>query len=224
MLIHSLRRTFLIFYFLLSCLSSQVALAGNAGGEITDANLNAVDNLQTTDTPDSGTPTDNGTSTNDIQIAGAPNSEISTSNTLTTSTVDASNYPNQSAIINQNYGYGSNPLTYPNCTGVCAFGVVRLNPNSNGNVSPEAVMGVVMQFDSPEQRYAQARQNTAKAESDRMIQEDEISLLTKLADAVEQCKDTHANLLALTAAKRLGMTPEALLSRAYQQPRQCNIR
>lgn len=137
---------------------------------------------------------------------------------------DTSNYPNQSAIINQNYSYGSNPLNYPNCTGVCAFGVVRLNPNSNGNVSPEAVMGVVMQFDSPEKRYAQARENTAKAESDRIIQEDEVSLLTKLADAVEQCKDTHANLLALTAAKRLGMTPEALLSRAYQQPRQCNIR
>lgn len=57
---------------------------------------------------------------------------------------------------------------------------------------------------------------------DRINQEDEVSLLTKIADAVEQCKDTHANLLAIAAAKRLGMTPEELLSRAYKQPRQCN--
>jgi hypothetical protein len=32
---------------------------------------------------------------------------------------------------------------------------------------------------------------------DRITQEDEVSLLTKLADAFEQCKDTHANLLAI---------------------------
>jgi hypothetical protein len=57
---------------------------------------------------------------------------------------------------------------------------------------------------------------------DRINQEDEVSLLTKLADAVEQCKDTHANLLAIAAAKKLGMTPEELLSRAYKQPRKCN--
>jgi hypothetical protein len=40
---------------------------------------------------------------------------------------------------------------------------------------------------------------------------------------VEQCKDAHVHLLALTAAKRLGMTPEEILSRAYKnQSRQCN--
>lgn len=134
---------------------------------------------------------------------------------------DTSNVPTQSATINQTYGYGSNPLSYPNCEGFCAFGIVRLTPTGNGNVNPEAVMGVVMQFDSPQKRYSIGQQKYNEAQSERISQEDEVSLLTRLADAVEQCKDTHANLLALTAAKRLGMTPEELLSRAYKQPRQC---
>jgi hypothetical protein len=127
----------------------------------------------------------------------------------------------QTGIVQfNNSGYGT--LGYPNCAGVCAFGVLRLVPNASGNSNHEAIMGVVIEFDSPQKRYAKAQQGLKQAESDRMSQEDEVLILTKLADAVEQCKDSHANLLAIAAAKRLNMTPEELLSLAYKQPRKCN--
>ncbi|MBO3462417.1 hypothetical protein G7B40_038340 [Aetokthonos hydrillicola Thurmond2011] len=161
------------------------------------------------------------TAVNEFTTGSVDSSQLSDP-TLQTSSSGASNLPTQSASIYQNYGYGSNPLNYPNCGGFCAFGVVRLTPNNNGKLNPEAIMGVVMQFDSPEKRLATGEQNYNQARSNRMAQEDEVSLLTKLADAVEQCKDAHANLLAIAAAKRLGMTPEELLSRVYKQSRQCN--
>ncbi|MEA5620493.1 hypothetical protein VB711_21990 [Cronbergia sp. UHCC 0137] len=83
-------------------------------------------------------------------------------------------------------------------------------------------MGVVVQFDSPEKTYAQAQRDLAKAQSDRITQESEVSVLSKIADAVENCQDSRANLLAISAAKGLGITPEQLLSHAYKQPRKCN--
>jgi hypothetical protein len=136
----------------------------------------------------------------------------------------ASTYvPQQTGIVQFNNSSLST-LTYPNCGGVCAFGIVRLTPNGNGNVSPEAVIGVVAQFDSPENRYAQAQRDLSKAQSARIAQEDEITLLTKFADAVENCQDARANILALSAAKSLRMTPEQLLARAYKQPRKCDSR
>jgi hypothetical protein len=149
-------------------------------------------------------------------------STANNSETPTTSTSTSTPYvPQQTGIVQFN-NTSQSTLTYPNCGGVCAFGIVRLTPNSNGNVNPEAVMGVVMQFDSPENRYAQAQQNLSKAQSDRIIQEGQVSILSKIADAIENCQDSRANLLALSAAKSLGMTPEQLLSHAYKQSRTCN--
>ncbi|WP_392531268.1 hypothetical protein [Nostoc sp. C117] len=188
-------RYFFGFAFVLNILLlifPKIVWAGSASSDSTNINSNPVDTSQT--------------STSTSEISASP----------------ASTTPTQSASIYQNYGYGSNPLNYPNCGGVCAFGIVRLSPNGNGTTNQEAVMGVVVEFDSPQKRLAIAQENLSKAQSDRMIQEDEVSLLTKIADAVEQCKDSHVNLLALSAAKKLGMTPEEILSRAYKQPRQCN--
>ncbi|MBD2567794.1 hypothetical protein [Anabaena lutea] len=141
------------------------------------------------------------------------NSEISPTSSISV--------PQQTGIVQFNNS-GSSTLTYPNCGGVCAFGIVRLTPNNNGSLNPEAVMGVVVQFDSPEKTYAQAQRDLAKAQSDRINQESEVSILSKIADAVENCQDSRANLLAISAAKSLGMTPEQLLSYAYKQPRKCN--
>jgi hypothetical protein len=235
MLRYSFGRAFFLLYFLLSCLFPQVAWAGGDGSDTIDSNSNPVDNSQISPAPTSETPTSTTSNspapTSTTSVAAAPNSGTSTSTTSTSEipTSAASTItPQQTGIVQfNNSGYSS--LSYPNCGGICGFGIVRLTPSNNGNVNSEAVMGVVMQFDSPEkinaqaqQSYFKAQQNLSKAQSDRFAQEDEISLLTKLADAVEQCKDAHANLLALAAAKRMGMTPEELLSRAYKQPRQCN--
>lgn len=229
MLRYSFGRAFFLLSFLLPCLFPQFAWAGGAGGDTTDSNSNPVDNSQISPTPTSETPTsttsNSPASTSETSVAAAPNSGTSTSEIpASTSTLT----PQQTGIGQFNNSSYSN-LSYPNCGGICAFGIVKLTPSNNGNVNSEAVMGVVMQFDSPEKRNAQAQQsyfkaqeNFSKAQSDRFAQEDEISLLTQLADAVEQCKDARANLLALAAAKRMRMTAEELLSRAYKQPRQCN--
>lgn len=236
MLRYSFCRAFFPVYFLLPCLFPQFAWAGGAGGDTTDSNSNPVDNYQISPTPTSETPTsttsNSPASTSETSVAAAPNSGTSTS---TTSTLEipttASTLTTQQTGIVQFNNSGYSNLSYPNCGGICAFGIVKLTPSNNGNVNSEAVMGVVMQFDSPEKRNAQAQQsyfkaqqNLSKAQCDRFAQQDEILLLTQLADAVEQCKDARANLLALAAAKRMRMTAEELLSRAYKQPRQCNSR
>jgi hypothetical protein len=99
---------------------------------------------------------------------------------------------------------------------------MRFTPNPRGETHPEAIVGFITDFDSPNKQAAKAYQNYYKAISDRMVQEDEVSLLGKIAEAVDKCQDTQANLYALAAAKRLGMTPEELLSRAYKQRRSCS--
>ncbi len=188
----------ILFNIFVSYIFPQLSWAGSVGADSTNGNSNPADNSQ---------------------VSAAPNPETSTSEISTSATSNIT--PQQTGIVQFNNS-GYNTLTYPNCGGVCAFGIVRLTPGGNGTTNQEAVMGVVMQFDSPEKRYAQAQENLSKAQSDRIIQEDEVSLLTKLADAIEQCKDAHANLLAISAAKRLGITAEEILSRAYKQPQQCN--
>lgn len=120
--------------FLILCFFSQIAWADSAGSDSTDGNSNAVD-------------------TSKLSV---PSSEIPTSAASTIT-------PQQTGIVQfNNSGYSN--LSYPNCGGICGFGIVRLTPSNNGNVSPEAVMGVVMQFDSPEKRNAQAQQNYFKAQ------------------------------------------------------------
>ncbi|MDZ7960078.1 MAG: hypothetical protein RMY34_19710 [Aulosira sp. DedQUE10] len=190
----------LLTFFTLFWISPQLAWAGG------DVN---TDNQSSTTTTSS---TANNSET--------PSNSISNSETATTST-STPYVPQQTGIVQFNNSSLST-LTYPNCGGVCAFGIVRLTPSGNGNVNPEAVMGVVMQFDSPENRYAQAQRDLSKAQSDRIVHEDQVSILTKLADAIEHCQDSRAHLLALSAAKSLGMTPEQLLFYAYKQPGTCN--
>jgi hypothetical protein len=158
-------------------------------------------------------PTDTNTTTVNNSTS-VNNSEISPASSISV--------PQQTGIVQFNNS-GSSTLTYPNCGGVCAFGILRLTPNSNGSLNPEAVMGVVVQLSSPEKTYAEAQRSLAQAQSDRITQDSEISILTKLADAVENCQDSRANLLAISAAKSLGLTPEQLLSYAYKQPRKCNL-
>ncbi len=113
-------------------------------------------------------------------------------------------------------------LNYPNCGGICTFGIVRLTPNSNGSVYPEAVMGVVAQFDSPENKSAQSQVNYYKSLRDRVSQDSQIRILTLLADAVEKCEDARAHIYAISAARSLMITPEQLLSTAYKQHRKCD--
>lgn len=113
-------------------------------------------------------------------------------------------------------------LTYPNCGGICTFGIVRLTPNSNGSVYPEAVMGVVAQFDSPDNKSAQSQVNYYKSLRERVTQDSEIRILTLLADAVEKCEDARAHIYAISAARSLMITPEQLLSTAYKQHRRCD--
>ncbi|MBA3922937.1 MAG: hypothetical protein H0X31_15060 [Nostocaceae cyanobacterium] len=115
-------------------------------------------------------------------------------------------------------------LSYPNCGGVCTFGIVRLTPSSSGSLYPEAVMGFIAQFDSPENKSAQSQANYYKALRERVTQDSEIRILTLLADAVEKCEDARANIYAISAARSLMITPEQLLSTAYKQPRKCDSR
>jgi hypothetical protein len=187
----------------------QIALAGgddNSG----NGNSNPVNSPESASTSENSSQT----ASNSTTSTNTTNSEIATTST--------SNYvPQQTGIVQFNNSSQST-LTYPNCGGICAFGIVRLTPNNRGNMNPEAVMGVVMQFDSPENRYARAQRDLSKAQSDRIIQEGQLAILTKLADAIENCQDSRANLLALSAAKSLGMTPEELLSHAYKQSRSCS--
>ena len=187
----------------------QLALAG-ADNNPVDGSSNPVNNSESTAAPN--TPTNSKTASTSTTT---PNSEIATTSTSTY-------VPQQTGIVQFNNSSQST-LTYPNCGGICTFGIVRLTPNNNGRMNPEAVIGVVMQLDSPENRYASAQQSLSKAQSDRIAQEGQLAILTKLADAVENCQDSRANLLALSAAKSLGITPEELLSHAYKQPRTCSV-
>ncbi len=200
----------------------QIALAG-ADDNPVDASSNSVNNSESTSAEN--TPTNSETPLTSTTLT---NSETGSTSTTTTNseiaTTSTSNYvPQQTGIVQFNNSSQST-LTYPNCGGICAFGIVRLTPNNTGNMNPEAVMGVVMQFDSPENRYARAQRDLSKAQSDRIAQEGQLAILTKLADAIENCQDSRANLLALSAAKSLGMTPEELLSHAYKQSRSCSSR
>lgn len=138
-----------------------------------------------------------------------------------TPTAGASSLTPQGNIdVIQNFNSGANSLNSSSCSGVCAFGSVKLNQN-NGTSNHEAVVGVFVDFNSPQKRHAKAQENLIKAQTSRIDQEDHVSLLTKLADAVEECRDNHANLLALAAAKRLGMTHEEVLSHAYKEAQEC---
>jgi cytoskeletal protein RodZ len=204
----------------------QIALAG-ADDNPVDGSSNSVNNSESTSAKN--TPTNSETVLTSTTPTTPTNSETASTSTTTTTnseiaTTSTSNYvPQQTGIVQFNNSSQST-LTYPNCGGICAFGIVRLTPNNTGNMNPEAVMGVVMQFDSPENRYARAQRDLSKAQSDRIAQEGQLAILTKLADAVENCQDSRANLLALSAAKSLGMTPEELLSHAYKQSRSCSSR
>lgn len=141
--------------------------------------------------------------------AGSDSSSNPVSNSEITPSSTSTYVPQQTGIVQFNNSSLST-LTYPNCGGVCAFSIVRLTPSGNGNVNPEAVMGVVVQFDSPEKKYAQAQRDLSKAQLARITQEGEVLLLTKIADVIENCQDARANIFALSAAKSLGMTPEQL--------------
>jgi hypothetical protein len=112
-------------------------------------------------------------------------------------------------------------FTYPNCGGVCAFGIVKITPDNRGFLYPEAIFGVIAQFDSPENKSAQSQVEYYKAKREQVTQENDIKILTLLADAVEKCQDARASMLAISAAKSLMITPEQLLFAAYKQPRIC---
>jgi hypothetical protein len=112
-------------------------------------------------------------------------------------------------------------LPYPNCGGVCAFGIVKMTPDNRGFLYPEAIFGVIAQFDSPENKSAQSQVEYYKAKREQVTQENEIKILTLLADAVEKCQDARASMFAISAAKSLMITPEQLLFAAYKQPRIC---
>jgi len=144
---------------------------------------------------------------------GADNSPASPAPTAGASTPT----PQSPIDVIQNFNAGANSLNSSNCSGVCAFGSVKLN-QTNGT---EAVVGVFMDFNSPQKRQAKAQENLIKAQTSRIEQEDHISVLTKLADAVEQCKDNHVHLLALAASKKLGITHEEVLSHAYKNAPEC---
>lgn len=113
-------------------------------------------------------------------------------------------------------------LNYPHCNGSCGFGIFRVTPGNNGSIHKEGVVGIITEFDSPNKRAAKAYQQYYEAFSNRMIQQDAILLLEKIADAVTNCQDNRANLLAVYAAKKLPLTPEEILSRASTKRRNCN--
>ncbi|KYC40828.1 hypothetical protein WA1_24715 [Scytonema hofmannii PCC 7110] len=178
--------------FILSLIFPQLTQAGGGQNTSTESNSSSITNNQNTSSTSSSL-------TNVSPPTGAP----------------------QFDNFSSHYGsYGS--LNYPHCSGSCIFGITRFAPSTNGGMTQEAVMGVVVDLDSPNKRSAQAYQKYYEAFSNRMVQEDEVSLLSKIADAVNQCQDNHANLLALPAAKRLGITPDELLSRTDKQHRNCS--
>lgn len=167
-----------------------------------------------------------GGDTNSAGSDSEPTKNPDTSSTPSTSAsslgnVSLPNGPQHYDSYNSNYNsYGS--LNPPYCGGSCAFAVTKLTPNANGNTNLEAVMGVIFEFDSANKRAASAYQAYYDALSRHTAQEDDVSIAMKLADAVSNCREAHAQALALLVARRLGITPEELLSRLKKQQRNCN--
>lgn len=154
-----------------------------------------------------------------------PAKNLDTSSTSSSASVlgnvSLPNGPQHYDNYNSNYNsYGS--LSPPYCSGSCAFAVTRITPNAYGNTNLEAVMGVIYEFDSANKRAASAYQAYYDALSRHTAQEDDVSIAMKLADAVSNCREAHAQALALLVARRLGITPEELLSRLKKQQRNCN--
>ena len=193
MLRHFLGSAFVVS-FMLSLNFSKLAWAGGVDSTLTNGNSSPVSNNQSV----SSTP--------------SPSSNIPP--------------PTNPPHYNDYDSYGSysshGSLNYPSCSGSCAFGIIRFTPGKIGRTHQEAVIGVITEFDSPNNKSAQAYQKFYQAQSNHIAQKDEVSLLVQIADAVKNCQDIHANMLALSAAKRLGLTPEQILSRAYKQRRNCN--
>lgn len=109
----------------------------------------------------------------------------------------------QTGVIQFNNS-GLSALTYPNCGGACVFAIGRLVPTANNGHQLEAVAGVVWQFGSPENTQAQAQKMIAQAQSENLVQESNLTLAEKLADAIESGKTVRANAIAILLAKRLG--------------------
>jgi len=140
-----------------------------------------------------------------VTVPTTSNSEAATTTTTTTSSPLSTTQLNsqQTGVIQFNNS-GLSALTYPNCEGACIFAVGRVVPSSGGSSSLEAVAGVIWQLNSPSNTQAQANKLVAQAQSENLIQESNVSLAEKLAEAIESGKQDRANLLAIILAKRLG--------------------
>jgi hypothetical protein len=107
---------------------------------------------------------------------------------------------NQQADFIQNNGSGFSGLTYPNCQGLCIFAISKINSRQNW----EAVGGVVWQVSSPENTQAETNRLIVQAQREKLEQEDTITLVEKLSEAIEKKKIERANFLAIILAKKLG--------------------
>ena len=119
---------------------------------------------------------------------------------------------NNFANVNSSNG----ALNYPNCSGTCAFAILRTSPsnNLNGNISNqiEAVIGVIIALDSPEKSNAETNRLMVEIQKQRSEFEIMQSLGEKLADAVEAGLIERANIISMMLAPRLGKTYTQLLT------------
>jgi hypothetical protein len=120
---------------------------------------------------------------------------------------------NNFANVNSNVG----ALNYPNCSGSCAFGILRTNPsNFNGTIGNqiEAVIGVVISLGSPEQSNAETNRQMVEIQKNSSEFQIIQTLGDKLADAIEAGKTERANIIAMMLAPKLGKTHIQLLREA----------
>jgi hypothetical protein len=112
-----------------------------------------------------------------------------------------SNLSQQAGVIQNNSGWGG--FGTPNCGGACLVANVRVVPNGNSN-NIEASIGLMWQFSSPENIQAQAHKAKTDAEREQLTAQTDLTLIEKLAAAIEKKQPVVVNAIAMILAKRFG--------------------
>jgi hypothetical protein len=185
----------LAFVTYLLCFSINVEQAFSAGGSETQAPTITTD------------PTSPSLTQNTSSLSVTP---------TTLQQTGANNYAN----VNSNIG----TLNYPNCGGgTCGFAIMRMTSTNNsfngaGGNQLEAVIGLIISPNSPDQMNAENNRLTVEIQKYKSEHEIIAGLTNQLADAIEAGKTVRANLIAIVLAPKLGRTPEQLLREINPKP------
>lgn len=119
-------------------------------------------------------------------------------------------------------GATSNTLIPPNCIGSCFYAIGRFKHTLDGGNTTEILIGGHFDSASPNKTVSSAYANSMKVRDRRMAQEDDISLMTTLADAISKCQIVHARTYSMLVAHKFKTTPEQIISKFNNQLRNCN--